>query len=179
MSRPASALQRALISTRQIVPWTRPTTSEIAVVLKAGLAAGIAFSIARFVTDVPNPLLAPATAIVTVHATAWTSLRTAVQRTLAVTIGVIVALIVGDAVPINGLTVAILVTVSLAISVLVLRFSGGAANQLPITVLFVLAVVSLGQRSYGDRPRRRHDHRGGDRRRGLARISRVASAGRA
>jgi hypothetical protein len=61
-----SALQRALFSTRQIVPWTRPTTSEIAVVLKAGLAAGIAFSIARFVTDVPNPLLPPATAIVTV-----------------------------------------------------------------------------------------------------------------
>ena len=149
MSRPVSALHRALTSTRRIVPWTRPTTSEIAVVLKAGLAAGIAFSIARFVTDVPNPLLAPATAIVTVHATAWTSLRTAVQRTVAVAIGVIVALIVGDAVPINGLTVAILVTVSLAISVLVLRFSGGAANQLPITVLFVLAVVSLGQRSYG------------------------------
>jgi uncharacterized membrane protein YccC len=64
-------------------------------------------------------------------------------------VGVIVALVVGDAVAINGLTVAILVTVSLALSVLVLRFSGGAANQLPITVLFVLAVVSLGQKSYG------------------------------
>jgi uncharacterized membrane protein YccC len=131
------------------VPWTRPTTAEIAVVLKAGLAAGISFSLARIVTDVANPLLAPATAIVTVHATAWTSLRTAVQRTVAVAMGVIVALVVGDAVPINGLTVAILVTVSLALSVLLLRFSGGAANQLPITVLFVLAVVSLGQRSYG------------------------------
>jgi uncharacterized membrane protein YgaE (UPF0421/DUF939 family) len=149
VSRPVSALQRGWISARRSLAWTPPSTTEIAVVLKAGLAAGISFSLARIVTNVPNPLLAPATAIVTVHATAWTSLRTAVQRTVAVAMGVIVALVVGDAVPLNGLTVAILVTVSLGLSVLVLRFSGGAANQLPITVLLVLAVVSFGQRSYG------------------------------
>lgn len=129
--------------------WSRPTSSEIATILKAGLAAGVSFSVARFVTDVPNPLLAPATAIVTVHATAWTSLRTAVQRSIAVVVGVILALAIGDAVPINGITVGVLVTVALAISVFGLRFSGGAGNQLPITLLLVLAVVSYGQKSYG------------------------------
>jgi uncharacterized membrane protein YgaE (UPF0421/DUF939 family) len=118
-------------------------------VFKAGLASGISYSVARYVTHVPNPLLAPATAIVTVHATAWTSVRTAVQRSIAVVVGVVVALAIGDAVPLNGLTVAILVTISLGISVMALRFSGGAANQLPITVLLVLAVVSNGQKGYG------------------------------
>jgi uncharacterized membrane protein YgaE (UPF0421/DUF939 family) len=121
----------------------------MATVLKAGLASGVSYAVARYVTNVPNPLLAPATAIVTVHATAWTSLRTAVQRSIAVVIGVVVALAIGDAVPLNALTVAILVTVSLLVSVAVLRFSGGAANQLPITVLLILAVVSNGQKSYG------------------------------
>jgi uncharacterized membrane protein YccC len=149
VSRPASALRRTWTRARRHLPWTRPTPAEIAVVLKSGLAAGVSFSVARFVTNVPNPLLAPATAIVTVHATAWTSLRTAVQRSVAVAVGVLVALVIGDAVALNGLTVAILVTISLAISVLVLRFSGGAANQLPITVLLILAVVSAGQKSYG------------------------------
>jgi uncharacterized membrane protein YgaE (UPF0421/DUF939 family) len=129
--------------------WTRPTTSEIATVIKAGLAAGVSFGVARFVTNVPNPLLAPATAIVTVHATAWSSLRTALQRSIAVVVGVVIALAIGDAVPLNAWSVAILVTVSLGISVIGLRFSGGEANQLPITVLLVLAVVSNGQKSYG------------------------------
>src|SRR5262249_5136026 len=101
------------------------------------------------ITNVPNPFLAPATAIVTVHATAWASIRTAVQRSIAVVVGVIVALAIGDAVPLNAWSVGILVTISLGISVLVLRFSGGAANQLPITVLLVLAVVSSGQKGYG------------------------------
>jgi uncharacterized membrane protein YgaE (UPF0421/DUF939 family) len=118
-------------------------------VLKAGLAAGVSFSVARWVTDVPNPLLAPATAIVTVHATAWTSLRTALQRSVAVVAGVILALLIGDAVPLNGITVGILVTVALGIGVFALRLSGNPANQLPITVLLVLAVVSSGQKSYG------------------------------
>ena len=117
--------------------------------LKAGLAAGLSFSLAWIITNVPNPLLAPATAIVTVHATALTSLRTAIQRSVAVAAGVLVALLVGTAVPLNGLTVAILTLVSLGLSVLVFRFSGGAANQLPITVLLVLAVVSYGQKNYG------------------------------
>jgi uncharacterized membrane protein YgaE (UPF0421/DUF939 family) len=144
-----SALQRTWNNALRAVSWTRPTTSEIATVLKAGLAAGVSYAVARYVTNVPNPLLAPATAIVTVHATAWSSLRTALQRSVAVVVGVVIALAIGDAVPLNALSVGILVTVSLGISVVVLRFSGGEANQLPITVLLILAVVSNGQKSYG------------------------------
>jgi uncharacterized membrane protein YgaE (UPF0421/DUF939 family) len=149
MSRAVSALQRGWSNALRAVPWTRPTTSEVATVVKAGFASGVSFAVARLVTDVPNPLLAPATAIVTVHATAWTSLRVAVQRSIAVAVGVVVALVIGDAVPLNAVSIAVLVTVSLGISVLVLRFSGGAANQLPITVLLIVAVVSAGQKSYG------------------------------
>src|SRR5262249_11292839 len=87
------------------VRWTRPAPSEVAVVLKAGLAAGVSFSLASLLTNVPNPLLAPATAIVTVHATTWTSLRVAVQRSIAVVVGVILALLIGDNVSLNGFTV--------------------------------------------------------------------------
>jgi len=149
VSRRGSALERTWRQKLRVPSWTRPTSSEIATVLKAGLASGVSFSVARYVTAVPNPLLAPATAIVTVHATAWTTLRTAVQRSVAVVAGVIVALAIGDAVPLNGWTVALLVTVSLGLAVIGLRFSGAAANQLPITVLLILAVVSAGQKSYG------------------------------
>jgi uncharacterized membrane protein YgaE (UPF0421/DUF939 family) len=139
---------RTVVRSQRIVAWTPPTTTEVIVVFKAGLAAGISYSVAKLVTGVPNPILAPATTIVVVHATVWSSVRSAVQRSIAVAAGVIVALAIGDAVPLNGLSIAILVTFSLGISVLLLRFTGGSANQLPITLLLVLGVVSSGKTSY-------------------------------
>jgi uncharacterized membrane protein YgaE (UPF0421/DUF939 family) len=142
-------LRRSLTRAQRALAWTPPTTTEVVVVFKAGLAAGISYSVAKLVTGVPNPILAPATTIVVVHATVWSSVRSATQRSIAVAAGVIVALAIGDAIVLNGLTVAILVTISLGISVLLLRFTGGSANQLPITVLLVLAVVSNGKTSYG------------------------------
>jgi uncharacterized membrane protein YgaE (UPF0421/DUF939 family) len=127
----------------------RPSASEVALVLKVGLAAGVAYSVAHVITGVPNPVLAPAAAVVTVHATAWSSVREAIQRSVAVAVGVVVALAVGEFVGLNGLSVGVLVAVSLGVSLFALRLSGGAANQLPITVLLVLAVVGSGQNTYG------------------------------
>jgi hypothetical protein len=59
-----------------------------------------------------------------------------------VVLGVVVALAIGDALSLNGVTVALLVAVSLAISQLVMRLPAGAARQVPISILVVLTAVT-------------------------------------
>ena len=101
--------------------WTPPTSTEIGVIAKSGLAAGLSWSIAGLVTDVPDPVLAPLTAIVVVQVSVRSSVRTAFQRSVAVVLGVLLALAIGDALEWNGFTVAMLVAVSLGVAQLVLR----------------------------------------------------------
>jgi uncharacterized membrane protein YgaE (UPF0421/DUF939 family) len=125
------------------VAWTRPTSTEIGVVAKSGLAAGLAWWIAGYVTDVPDPVLASLTAVVVVQVSARSSARAAIQRSLAVVLGVLLALAIGDALSMNGFTVAVLVAVSLGIAQLVLRLPPAAARQVPISGLVVLTAVSL------------------------------------
>jgi uncharacterized membrane protein YgaE (UPF0421/DUF939 family) len=127
----------------EAVSWTRPTSTEIGTVAKSGLAAGLAWWVAGAVTDVPDPVLAPLTAIVVVQVSVRSSMRTAIQRTTAVVLGVLLALAVGDALDLNGLTVALIVVVSLGVAQLVLRLPPAAARQVPISGLVVLSAVSL------------------------------------
>ncbi len=114
---------------------------------KSGLAAGIAWSVAVATTDVPSPVLASLTAIVVVQVSVRASVRTAVQRSAAVVLGVFVALAVGDALRLNGLTVAVLVVVSLGVAELVLRLPRSAARQVPVSVLVVLSTVAASPQS--------------------------------
>ena len=58
------------------VSWTPPTSTEIGVVAKSGLAAGLSWSIAGLVTGVPGPALAPLTALVVVQVSVRASVRT-------------------------------------------------------------------------------------------------------
>ena len=74
------------------VSWTPPTSTEIGVVAKSGLAAGLSWWIAGLVTGVPDPVLAPLTALVVVQVSVRASVRTALQRSVAVVLGVLVAL---------------------------------------------------------------------------------------
>jgi uncharacterized membrane protein YgaE (UPF0421/DUF939 family) len=127
------------------VSWTRPTPTEIGVVAKSGLAAGVAWWLAAVVTDVTDPVLASLTAIVVVQVAVRASIWTALQRSAAVVLGVLLALALGDALALNGFTVAVLVAVSLGISQLVLRLPASAARQMPVTVLVVLTAVSASQ----------------------------------
>jgi len=129
------------------VSWTRPTSTEIGTVAKSALAAGLAWWVAGTVTDVPDPVLAPLTAIVVVQVSVRSSLRTAIQRTIAVVLGVLLALAVGDALHLNGLTVAVIVFVSLGAAQLVLQLPPAAARQVPISGLVVLSTVSLSPES--------------------------------
>ena len=127
--------------------WTPPTSTEIGVIAKSGLAAGLSWSIAGLVTDVPDPVLAPLTAIVVVQVSVRSSVRTAFQRSVAVVLGVLLALAIGDALEWNGFTVAVLVVVSLGVAQLVLRLPAAAARQVPISGLVVLTAASASAES--------------------------------
>ncbi len=129
--------------------WTRPTSTEVGVVIKAGLAAGLAWWLASLVTDISNPVLAPLTAVVTVRVSVRASVSRAVLRSAAVVLGVLLALVIGDTIRLNGLTVGLLVVGSLAIAELVLRLPSWAATQMPVSVLVVLGAVSAGEGANG------------------------------
>jgi uncharacterized membrane protein YgaE (UPF0421/DUF939 family) len=129
------------------VSWTRPTSTEIGVVVKSGLAAGLAWWIAGLVTGAPDPVLAPLTALVVVQVSVRSSVRAAVQRSIAVVLGVLLAVAIGDALEWNGFTVAVLVVVSLGVAELVLRLPASAARQVPISGLVVLTAASLSPES--------------------------------
>jgi uncharacterized membrane protein YgaE (UPF0421/DUF939 family) len=129
------------------VSWTPPTSTEIGVVAKSGLAAGLSWWIAGVVSGVPDPVLAPLTALVVVQVSVRSSVRTAIQRSVAVVLGVLLALAIGDALEWNGFTVAALVAVSLGVAELVLRLPASAARQVPISGLVVLTAASLSPES--------------------------------
>ncbi len=131
----------------EAVSWTRPTSTEIGVVVKSGLAAGLAWWFAGLVTGVPDPVLAPLTALVVVQVSVRSSVRAAIQRSVAVVLGVLLALAIGDALAWNAVTVAILVIVSLGVAELVLRLPASAARQVPISGLVVLTTASLSPES--------------------------------
>ncbi len=131
------------------VSWTRPTSTEIVTVAKSGLAAGIAWSIARAVTGVSDPVLAALTALVVVQVSVRASVRTALQRSAAVVLGVLLALALGDVIGLNGLTVGVLVAVSLGVAELVLRLPAAAARQIPISFLVVLTALAASPATQG------------------------------
>ena len=131
------------------VSWTPPTSTEVGVIAKSGLAAGLSWWIAGVVTDVPDPILAPLTAIVVVQVSVRSSMRTALQRSGAVVLGILVAVLIGDAVGLNGFTIGLLVAGSLGFGQLVLRLPAGSARQMPISMLVVLTTVTGTLESYG------------------------------
>lgn len=143
--------RRRVSALADLVSWTPPTSTEIGVVTKSALAAGVAWWIARLVTDVDVPLLASLTAIVVVQVSVRASVLTAFQRSGAVVLGVLFALAIGDALTLNGLTIALLVAISLGVTQLLLRLPPAAARQAPISILVVLTTVSSHESSAGER----------------------------
>ena len=134
---------------RDAVSWTPPTSTEIGTVAKSGLAAGLSWWLAGAVTDASDPVLGALTAIVVVQVSVRASVRTALQRSAAVVLGVLLALAIGDALNLNGFTVAVLVAVSLGVAQLVLRLPPSAARQVPISGLVVLSAVASSPGSSG------------------------------
>jgi uncharacterized membrane protein YgaE (UPF0421/DUF939 family) len=117
------------------------------VVAKSGVAAGLAWIAAEAITDVSVPVLAPLTAVVVVQVSVRASMRAAIQRSAAVVAGVLLAVAVGDALPLNALTVALVVGSSLATAELVVRLPPQAARQVPVSFLVVLAAIHANDES--------------------------------
>lgn len=116
---------------------------------KSAFAAGLAWWVASAMTDVVSPVLAPLTAIVVVQVSVRASVRSAVQRSAAVALGVLVALAIGDTLGLNGLTVAVIVALSLGAAQLLLRLPAAAARQVPISTLVVLSAVASAPETSG------------------------------
>ena len=142
-------LRRGWDRVARAVSWTPPTSTEIATVAKSALAAGLAWWLARTATTEPSPVLASLTAIVVVEVSVRASVTAALQRSAAVVLGVFLALAVGDALPLNGWTVALLIGLGLAVSQLVLRLPRAAARQVPISGLVVLSALAANQDASG------------------------------
>jgi uncharacterized membrane protein YgaE (UPF0421/DUF939 family) len=126
----------------ETIAWTPPTSTEIGVVVKSGIAAGLAWWAAELVTEVPHPILAPLTAIVVVQVSVRASVLAALQRSAAVVLGVLLAVAIGDALSLGPLTIALVVASLLALAELVLRLPRAAARQVPISALVVLSALS-------------------------------------
>jgi uncharacterized membrane protein YgaE (UPF0421/DUF939 family) len=129
--------------------WTPPTKSEVATVAKAALAASLAWVVAGAVTGVPDPVLAPLAALISVRVSVHASVRHALERSAAVVLGVLVAVAIGDAIGLNAVTVFLLVGLSLAVAQLLLRLPRQAANQVPVSVLVVMAALATSHHSQG------------------------------
>src|SRR4051794_30732999 len=127
---------------REAIAWTPPTSTELGTLAKAGLAAGLSWALARQVTGVPDPVLAALTSLVVVQVSVRASVFTALQRSGAVVLGVLLALLIGDAITLNGLTVALFVTACLGVAELGLRLPRASARQVPISGLVVLSAVA-------------------------------------
>jgi hypothetical protein len=123
-------------------PWTRPTSTQVALVVKSAIAAGVAWAVASQVTGVGSPVLASLSAIVVVQVSVRASVRTALERSLAVVLGVVAALAISRALELTAVTVTLLVAASLGLAELVLRLPRSAARQVPVSMLVVLAAAN-------------------------------------
>jgi hypothetical protein len=145
---PGGPLRRRWRAFAERVSWTPPTSTEVAVVVKAGLAAALSWALAVAVTDVPDPVLAPLAALITVRVSVRASVLHALQRSAAVVLGVLLAIVIGDAIGLNTLSVGLLTAASLGVAQLVLRFPRPAATQVPVSILVVMAALASRHGSY-------------------------------
>jgi uncharacterized membrane protein YgaE (UPF0421/DUF939 family) len=129
--------------------WTAPSTTEVATIGKAALAASLAWIVATAASHTPDPVLAPLTALIVVRVSTHATIWMAIQRSFAVVLGILVALALGDAIGLNALTVGLLTGASLVVAQLVLRLPRQAANQVPVSVLVVMAALATSRGSYG------------------------------
>ncbi len=141
---PAQALARRWTELRERVAWTPPPRAEVYSVGKAALAASVAYLAASAATDIDTPVLAPLAAIITVRVSVHASVRGAIQRSIAVVIGVLAAVAVGSHLSLSALSVGLLTGVSLGVSQLLLRLERQAANQVPVSILVVMAATAAG-----------------------------------
>jgi hypothetical protein len=107
--------------------------------LKIALSAGLAWALAGWLLSSPSPIWAPITASLMALLTVRASIRDAIEKIVAVVIGIGVAIWLGGLIGLHAWSIAVIVAVGFLIGK-VLRLNGGAAAQIPINGLFVLAL---------------------------------------
>ena len=115
--------------------------------LKIAVSAGVSWALAGWLLDSPSPIWAPITASLIALLTVRASIRDAVEKVVAVLIGIVVAIWLGGLIGLHAWSISLIVALGFLVGK-VLRLNGGAAAQIPINGLFVLALGSAqsGQR---------------------------------
>jgi uncharacterized membrane protein YgaE (UPF0421/DUF939 family) len=115
--------------------------------LKIAVSAGVSWALAEWLLDSPSPIWAPITASLIALLTVRASIRDALEKVVAVLIGILVAIWLGGLIGLHAWSISLIVALGFLVGK-VLRLNGGAAAQIPINGLFVLALGSAqsGQR---------------------------------
>jgi uncharacterized membrane protein YccC len=109
--------------------------------LKIGVSAALSWLIAQRLFDTAAPIYAPITASFVALATLRASVRDAVQRVIGVLVGIVVATFLADLFGLHAWSIGIIVTVGF-LTGKALRLTPGAAAQIPVTGLLLLALGS-------------------------------------
>ncbi len=108
---------------------------------KISLSAGVSWALAVWWLSSPSPIWAPITASLIALLTVRDSVRDAAEKVVAVLIGILVAIWLGGLIGLHAWSIALIVGFGFLLGK-VLRLGGGAAAQIPINGLFVLALGS-------------------------------------
>ncbi len=111
--------------------------------VKVAVSAGLSWALAQWWLDSPAPIWAPITASLIALLTVRASIRDAAEKVFAVILGILVAIWLGSLIGLHAWSISVIVGVGF-LAGKVLRLGPGAAAQIPINGLFVLALGSAG-----------------------------------
>ena len=109
--------------------------------VKVAVSAGLSWALAVWWLDSPAPIWAPITASLIALLTVQASIRDAAEKVFAVTLGILVAIWLGGLIGLHSWSIALIVGIGF-LAGKVLRLGPGAAAQIPINGMFVLALGS-------------------------------------
>lgn len=109
--------------------------------LKIGVSASLSWLIALWLFGGPAPIYAPITASFVALATLRASVKDAAQRVIGVLVGIVVATFLADLFNLHAWSIGIIVAVGF-LTGKALRLTPGAAAQIPVTGLLLLALGS-------------------------------------
>ena len=107
--------------------------------LKIGVSAALSWLLAQWLSDSPAPIYAPITASFVALVTLRASVADAAQRVIGVLVGLMVATFLADLFGLHAWSIGLIVTVGF-LTGKTLRLTPGAAAQIPVTGLLLLAL---------------------------------------
>jgi len=138
-----TALRRRGLRGRSIGELLEIDRAAIVQIIKVAVSAGLSWALAQWWLDSPAPIWAPITASLIALLTVQASIRDAVEKVFGVIVGILVAIWLGSLIGLHAWSIAVIAGVGVLVGK-VLRLGPGAAAQIPINGLFVLALGSAG-----------------------------------